>query len=346
MSAPHARAPESAIDAAAADWILRRQAGLSAADEAAYTKWLASDARHVAALARLEKTWAWLNRPHREGRGEELAEALQARARRRRRVRRQGLAVAAALALVAFGALWRERMSERTAQPRANAVIIAAQRQTLPDGTLVELKPGAEVVPDYSGPLRRVALRRGEALFHVVTDAARPFIVTAAGVEVRAVGTAFAVQLMESGVEVVVTEGRVAVEKPPAPAVVMAAAPSAAPRAAFSTLVDAGERISLDLLPGAVAPEAVAISAEEIAERLAWRATRIEFSNTPLVEAVALLNRHSRVRLVVDDPKLAATPVNGLFRADNTEALVRLLEASFGASAERRGDTITLRRGP
>jgi ferric-dicitrate binding protein FerR (iron transport regulator) len=52
------------------------------------------------------------------------------------------------------------------------------------------------------------------------------------------------------------------------------------------------------------------------------------------------------LRLVIDDPALAKIPVNGRFRADNTETLVRLLEAGFGVRAERLGDTITLRRAP
>jgi transmembrane sensor len=242
------------------------------------------------------------------------------------------------------------RTPESEAPANANAVIIAAQHQTLPDGTQVELKPGAEIVADYSGPLRRVTLRRGQALFHVAKDAQRTFVVTAAGVEVRAIGTAFAVQVAEAGVEVVVTEGRVAVERPTGvPAALPPSGPAPAPLpppTISTTLLDAGKRISVDLQPGAPVSQPVEITAAEIAERLAWRATRIEFSHTPLAEAVALLNRHSSVQLVVDDPKLAVVPVNGLFRADNTEALVRILEASFGASAERNGDVITLRRRP
>jgi ferric-dicitrate binding protein FerR (iron transport regulator) len=43
------------------------------------------------------------------------------------------------------------------------------------------------------------------------------------------------------------------------------------------------------------------------------------------------------------DPELARLPVNGVFRADNTAALVRLMESGFGIKAEYEGDRILLR---
>ncbi len=346
MSSHPERVRSAAIEDAASDWVVRREGNFSAAEERTYRRWIAADARHAEAIARLEKTWALLSRPRMAGRADEMTVALQARVARRRR-RRTGAALATLLLILSGGAVWRELTPERPFPPAANAVVIVAQRQILSDGTVVELRPGAEIRSDYSGPLRRVALRRGEAVFHVAKDAHRPFVVTAAGVELRAVGTAFAVQVADDGVEVVVTEGQVAVERPmPAPAATESTTSPPPPPPAYSTLLDAGNRISLDLLPGAAAPQVVEISAAEIAERLAWRAPRIEFSNTPLAEAVALMNRHATVQLIVDDAKLAGVPVNGLFRADNTDALVRLLEASFGVSSERRGNTITLRRRP
>jgi transmembrane sensor len=83
------------------------------------------------------------------------------------------------------------------------------ERLALPDGSRVELKDGSEVVVQYSASERRVKLTGGEAHFTVWKDKTRPFIVNAAGVEVRAVGTAFNVRLEAKSVEVLVTEGRV-----------------------------------------------------------------------------------------------------------------------------------------
>ncbi len=344
MSRRRDRESAAAIDATASDWILRRESGLSAEETSAYEAWLAADPCHADAVARFEQAWTLLDRPLAGGRAAEMVAALKTRAAARRH-RRAAIAAAAALVLVSFGGFWRTSHRAGSGSSPVSAVVISPKLETLPDGTVVELKPGARIAVDFSGPFRRVTLRHGEALFRVAKNPNRPFVVTAGGVEVRAVGTVFAVRLADEGLEVVVTEGRVAVEKPePRAAHENARAEATAAPVVFSTLAGAGERVSVDFVAGAAAPQAVTISPEDIAERLAWRATRIEFTDTPLAEAVELLNRHSKVRLIVDDPKLARVPVNGLFRADNTDALVRLLEGGFGVSAERAGETVTLRR--
>ena len=76
--------------------------------------------------------------------------------------------------------------------------------QTLPDGSTVELNSSAEIVLDFTPTMRGVRLVRGEALFMVRKDAGRPFVVTANGVTVRAVGTAFAVRHGDARIAVLV----------------------------------------------------------------------------------------------------------------------------------------------
>jgi transmembrane sensor len=333
-----------AIEAAASDWIVRRDSGLSDQEQRAFANWLAADPRHAAAVGELEQAWTFLDRPRAAGRADEMAGKLRSRVSERRR--RLGLGVAA-VALISFVATSMIRQSPHPTEidrPPVGVVVLAPEKQTLPDGTVVELKPGAEVVTNFDGPLRRVVLRRGEALFQVASDPHRTFVVAAGDVEVRAVGTAFAVQMAESGVEVVVTEGSVSVEKAGAPTGPDVAGEPEPIAPLFSTLVAAGERMSVDRAGDAAGPQPVAITSDEIADRLSWRATRIDFSNTPLAEVVGLMNRHSTLQLIVDDPALAGVRVNGLFRADNTETLVRLLEASFGVKTERFGNNILLRR--
>jgi transmembrane sensor len=73
------------------------------------------------------------------------------------------------------------------------------------------------------------AARSGEAHFFVEKDPQRPFVVNAAGIDVRAVGTAFNVRIDPAAVEVLVTEGRVRVD--PAVPHDDPAAPAVSPRA-------------------------------------------------------------------------------------------------------------------
>ncbi|MGH7943900.1 MAG: hypothetical protein ACREF9_02635 [Opitutaceae bacterium] len=111
-------------------------------------------------------------------------------------------------------------------------------------------------------------------------------------------------------------------------------------------VVAAGNRIVVGLASeaGAAILAPTAVPRDEMAERLAWRVAKLEFTETPLAEAVALMNRHNRVKLVIEDADLGRLLVSGLFRADRTDAFVRLLEANFDVRAELIGQAIYLDR--
>ncbi len=310
------------IEDAAAAWFARRDAGLTHIEAAELAAWLASDVRHRAALAQHEQTWRTFDRSITSGAAGAVLEAADAT--RRRRARRRLAGLTAAVLIVGAGVSWQRRSPEPVAltavgaMASPTAVVSLPEKKILPDGSVAELPPGAEIVMEYSAGERRVVLRRGTAHFDVARNPARPFVVAAGPVAVRAVGTAFAVVLGRDDVGVIVTEGRVTLE-------------TAAREPAF---VDAGQRAQVDLAPGAPAAAVVPLAAEELREHLAWRSARVEFSGTPLDEAIALLNRHNRVQFALGDPALARVRVSGFFRADNTAAFVRLLEATFGVRAE------------
>jgi transmembrane sensor len=97
------------------------------------------------------------------------------------------------------------------APPARSSIVVAPRTESLPDGSVVELKPGARFRVEFAPAMRRVVLEAGEAHFAVRKETARPFVVAAGAVEVRAVGTAFAVDYARRSVAVLVTEGRVAV---------------------------------------------------------------------------------------------------------------------------------------
>lgn len=271
-----------------------------------------------------------------------VAAALQhRRARRRRAIVSMAAAACVMLAAMVGWKSWTGRAPASIASimPRVNSPIVSLPaQQVLPDGSVVELNAGAEIDVQFDAHLRRVVLRRGEAHFEVKKDPARTFVVVANGVEVRAVGTAFAVQLGGSAVEIVVTEGTVAVDKPEIQNVVPAIA--IAPMAT----VGAGNRVVI-ALAAQPAPAVVPVSAAEMSARLAWRVPRVEFSGTPLAEVIPMFNRHSRETLVLD-PALSALQMSGMLRANNVDALLLLLKNEFGIEAERRagGNEIHLRR--
>lgn len=270
---------------------------------------------------------------------------VAARRRQRRRTRLALGAVASFLAVVAVTQFLPHATPPRTevAQTPASAIVSLPPRQTLPDGSIVELKGDARIRVDFSDSVRRVHLVSGEAHFKVEKNPQRPFIVSAGSVEFRAVGTAFAVQLGQAEVELVVTEGQVAVDQTPAPA-----APAIALHAPQTlALVQAGKRL---LVPAAtksqpLAARVEALAAPQLKERMAWRVPRLEFSATPLGDALTLFNQHSATRIQLADPALASLRVSGILRADNVETLLVLLEESHGIRVEKRTEQeIVLRR--
>ena len=253
------------------------------------------------------------------------------RARRRRRLRFAG--AVACLAMLGGVGFWQmHRSSDMLASPGAPvAKVLWPEKRELPDGSVVELRPGAQIEVSFSASARRIALRTGEAHFQVKKDASRPFVVEARGVEVVAVGTAFSVELGATEVDVVVTEGRIAVD----------------PRATPLVTVDHGQRAVVPLSGengAAGAPQVSAFSAQQCEERLAWRAPRLEFAGAPLGEVVKTFNQHNRVRLQVGDASLEKLQLSGILRANNIEALLRVLEREYGVHADRTDREIVLRR--
>lgn len=341
---PNAESPPPAapIQETAAAWVARRDAGLDTAGESELQAWLAADPRHRSAFAEYASAWSRLDRPMQGGAADDvLGELYRLERRQRRRRVLAGAAVAGVLlAGVSFWTLRGRGPASVHEDGVATARLVVPQRQALADGSSVELKDGAQIEVSFSAERRRVTLRRGEAHFQVAKDPARPFVVTANGVEVRAVGTAFAVQIGPGAVEVVVTEGRVTVDSGPAAVTTSRDAPAPA-------VLVPGQQVMIE--PGAASADVRDLTAAELSARLAWRAPRLEFTGTPLAEVVRLLNEHAGsrqgVRFSIGDDSLAQVRVSGLFRADNTAALVELLESGFGIAAERAsGSELVLKR--
>lgn len=338
MNRPEPDSPEAqARSRTAAEWFAKRDRGLTAAEQDEFLQWLAAHPRHgewFALHRRLGGDFSVLAQ-WRPEHSEEPNPDLLARPRRRLRwLMPLGLAAAASLAL-AF--VWWQAAMPAVETEVANAA--AYERRILADGSTVELNRGAVVTVAFTAGERRVVLVRGEALFTVAKNPARPFVVRAGGVDVRAVGTAFNVRLDAASLEVLVTEGRVQVQSPPAAGT--SAVPAIAPPE-----VTAGQRATVSLT-AATQPQIVAVSAEESARLLAWQPQLLDFSSVPLGRAIVEFNRRNRVQFVIADAELAAMPIVASIRSDNVERFARFLADTPGVVVERRGaDEIVLRRKP
>lgn len=316
---------------AAAEWLTKHDRGLTAAEQDDFFQWLSADPRHRAWFSRHRESWQRLDgiadwQP--EHGAEPNPDVLARPSRAARWVRPVALAAMAAGIAVAAGWFWLRAPLPATAP--AVAVAPAAtggyERRVLDDGSVAELNGGAEIEVNFSAAERRVLLRHGEAHFTVTKNPARPFIVRARGVDVRAVGTAFNVRLDSAAVEVLVTEGKVQV-----------APPAAETHPAALPLVTAGERAVVPLATGAT-PQIARTTDAQLARMRAWQPQLLDFSSTPLAQVIAELNRRNRVQLVLADAASASVPIVASIRSDNLDGFVSLVAAAAGLQAEHRGD--------
>lgn len=358
----------AAIADEAARWLARRDRGLSPAEQDAYMQWLTADprhaqilAQHAAAFERMMQLYHW-----QPGQSADANPDLFA-PRPLRPWRRWCLSLAAAAALVLGGMLlWREA-SPIVSPEHPKSYLRVNERRALPDGSVVELKDGSRINLEFSAAERRVHLI-GEAHFQVAKNPT-PFVVVAGGVALRAVGTAFNVRLDADTVDVLVTEGRVAVAK------LNSEEGGRVPETGRQRPEDRGQRTEdgrwRTEAGEKTAVSAVRVSWSEIAagqrcivpiaadaelrineaspaeakEILGWQAPRLQFFETPLAVAVGEFNRHNRTRLVIAERELNAVPIGGTFRADNPEGFVRVLELTLEIKAvPRDGGEIVLTR--
>jgi transmembrane sensor len=331
-------AADDAVETAAAEWLVEREEGFAPGRAAAFAAWCAADPRRREAVRRTEQALGLLaDLPAVQA---PLAERLAASADRAAPVPFRLPALAAGLAaLLVLGAVfWWSTRSGGDIRHFATAAT-RQQQIALVDGSVLNLNVGSGVRVDLTRAARRVTLTTGEAHFAVAPDAARPFIVTAGDVAVRAVGTAFSVRLGAEGVEVLVTEGKVEVTRASA-----GAAPSTALPAGHPHLV-AGERT---FVTPAAAPAAVErVAPDALLAAVRWHSPLMTFSDLPLRDAVALFNRRNARQLVLADAALGERRIGGTFAADQVDAFVRLLVQDGDLAVARRSDAeIVLRAAP
>lgn len=259
-----------------------------------FVEWRDADSRHAAAYARLQRLW---------GASGHLPSLVQPSPSMDRRALLRNVAGAGAAIAVVAGT---GRLI-LGAHPFADHRTQAGERSTviLADGSRIELSTATAVAVDFTSGRRRIKLLEGEAWFQVAPDAARPFVVEAAGGSTTALGTAFAVALHGKRADVAVTEHAVQV-------------------VADGTQARVSEGQSLGYGPRGLG---VAQAADPLA--LAWREGRLAFVNRPLGEVAAALDRWTGGRTVVLDEALAARRVTlTLGTEDAGEGLRRLADVT------------------
>ena len=296
------------------DWTPERQGELDA--------WLAQSLAHRVAYLRIEATW------HRTDRLAALRQLMRDPADRSASRKALWTRIAAAFGFVVLsGVVAANRLTSTHGQlietPKGGQ-----ERLTLADGSQIELNTDTAILVDLSAETRAVEFMRGEAFFQIKHDAARPFVVTAAGHRIVDLGTKFLVRMAPQSLRVALVEGSARLE---------------------SATTQSQQR-AVVLLPGDVAvatADMTNISKEsepELSESLAWQRGSIMFRNEQLADAVAEFNRYGGPQLIVGNADAARLRINGTFLTTGAQDFAGITHEIFGLHVEHRNGSIILSR--
>lgn len=348
MSNIHPLPDAATLQREASAWIARLHADdVTADDLARFEAWRATSARHARAFEELAGTVMEVKRARRIVDAVSFGNTIQAASNPatlgdpsvearpgRRRVRQLGLGVAAMLLAMAAGVLlwWNDPY---TNPPRTQFQTALGEHASveLPDGSRLDLNTNSAARVEYTAGSRTIHLTRGEAFFTVAHDVQRPFWVVAGNSWIRAVGTAFNVDLRPSGVRVVVSEGTVKV----AATSLAGSAPSDASLARESvSILTAGQQAEMRTGLAKIRP----VTPLELTRLAAWRKGKLYFENQPLGAVVEELSRYTDAQILIEDETLRRLPIGGTFQANSqgVDALLDMLHEGLEVRVRRDGD--------
>lgn len=298
-----------AIDAAAG-WTLRADGG-AGEDLRALEAWLGEAEANQDAYAHMQGIWDDLA----------LLAPAQKPVARRSWFQRPGLtqfaAIAATVLLLFTGVL----LWNRDGGQRFTTEIGGREVATLSDGSRVTLNTDTELHVAFADSERTVILDRGEAMFEVEKDAARPFVVEAAGRRVTAIGTIFLVRRQANAVAVTLVEGKVKVES-----------------RGGMRMMEPGQRLIMR------DSGAIGLDRPAIDSITSWRRGELVFRDTPIAEAVAEMNRYTRMPI-----RLSADPgdrrLSGIFATNGGRQFGELIAELYGWSYREGPDGAVIAGG-
>lgn len=185
----------------------------------------------------------------------------------------------------------------------------------LADGSTVTLDTATKVDVEIGRSHRNVHLNYGRARFQVVRADA-PFTVETSGATVTTRGGVVDVEQLGERGRIAVLAGTASVS-------------AADQHQTTSIPVREGQGVTVN--------SGIAVQKIALTPTPDWTRGMLQFDGTPLADAIALANRYSRQRILIDE-KLHGLRVSGAFRAGDTLGLAKALAAAFRLSLRSTAD--------
>ena len=325
----------------ASEWIAKLDKDLSEADQEALQEWMAAGQENQTVLLEMASLWDEMGVLSR------LSDLFPETAARSGRSPRFALATAASVLIAVLAGVWAVIALNPGNAPDARQAVFETASDTvyetaigehstvyLTDGTQLVLNTNSLVKVNYTDRYRLLRLERGEIHVQAAHDKARPLSVIVGDTIVKAVGTAFSLEITSNQqIELVVTEGKVLVGVHQS-ALGGTADNSPDILASSAVTVAAGEQLIL----GTPEEEITEVSPEEIEVKLSWRQGNLIFRGESLEDAVAEIGRYTTVEFVILDDDLRKVRIAGLFKAGDVDGLLATLRENFNISYQHTGD--------
>ncbi|PJY93632.1 FecR family protein [Pseudomonas donghuensis] len=299
--------PSAAVLREAAEWLVRLDDEPSAADQQAFSAWLAEADEHLDAVQRLQGSLA----PLRELPRVPARAALQ-RVTARAPGKQALKALAVSLALLLPGAALLQHYPPAYLMADLRTGTGQWRSEQLPDGSRISLEGRTAVDLQFDAQTRTVRLLSGDILVDVAKDTARPFRVVTEHGSIRALGTRFRVERLDESTRLVMIESSTEVRS-----------------GASTQTVSAGQQVQFSA-SGMQAVQAVDASGQE----QAWARQQMLVREQPLSEVLERLARNHQGYLLFDAKALAHLNVTAVLPADDSERALRLLARSFPIRVE------------
>jgi transmembrane sensor len=326
MRKPMIRSTSDVWETAGA-WALKSELGLEPREQARLETWLDAEPSHRAAYEAVFDLGRTLDHYSADEVIRTMRDAaLKARPRYEMSSRKMAVGVVAGMLATGFVAWWGNAhlsdLSGAIPAPQQRTGLFATavgERATvsLADGSVVTLNTDSAVEVTLDSRARIVRLVRGQALFAVAHDTARPFEVLVGGRRVSDVGTVFDVLLLSDEVRVAMLDGVARVSSD---------------RDASAETLSKGEVLT------ARRDGAVTVRNTDTARLAAWRDGEVYFDATPLDDAVAEMNRYARHPIKVADAKTASLRVSGAFRTAEADTFAETMGDLFSLPVKTAPD--------
>lgn len=302
----------------AAVWFARKRSGQMSAHELRELQaWLDQDLENLAAYREVARAWEMVEAVRTDP--EILAVREAARVQRPFRGRMLVFGAMAASFVVAlvrgWTALSTDLLDDLISPPAPEKHFHTAVGQTstvaLADGSLITLDTDTVLRTRETRKQRLIYLDRGQALFHVAKNPSRPFIVSAGGKTVTALGTVFDVRLDKKRFQVTLLEGKVRVASPR----------TATQPGQWAEMVAGWQLVSRNGTDWSLNP----VNSKRQAKETGWTEGQLTFAAEPLGNIAAEMNRYSKKKIVIADAHIAQTPIDGVFRTGDIDGFVKLV---------------------